>query len=88
MNDNNTQTTRYVYMVNNTKKEIRKVPLTFTSPIDKFGFLEGLSAVVNAIKVGWDNFTKYDWGSSDSIDLVKDSECNLNEYQERGYVVK
>ncbi len=88
MNNSNNQTSRYIYMVNNTKKDIHTIPLHFTSQSDNIGFLDGLSTAVTAVKASWKVFTTSYWNSSDSIDLIKDTDCNLSEYMDKGYVMK
>jgi hypothetical protein len=75
-------------MVNNTKKEIRKVTIIFTSENNNIGLVDCLIAIVNSVKEAWNNFTKYNWETSDSIDMMKDADCNLSDYEVKGYALK
>ncbi len=84
------QVTRHVFMINSTKREIRRVPFIYTAPSnnpDQIGFFEGMAASVNAIRVGWDNLTGYGWNATDRMEFVKDTDCDLTEYQGRGFTV-
>lgn len=86
----NTKVTRYAYMVNNTKKEIRKVPFTYTpqGTGDNVGFVDGMFALVNAVKVGWATLTKDDWDAFDDINFLREDKINIEELLNRGYAME
>ncbi len=76
---------RHIYVVNNTKKDIRNITVNITEL--NTGLTGMFFGVVNVVKDGWNIFTKYGWETSDSVDMIKDVDCNLTEYQEKGYVL-
>ncbi len=86
----NTQVTVYAYMVNHTKKEIRKVPFTYTPQADgrSVGFVDGMFAFMSALKVGVTTLTKGGWDAFDNITFLKEGEINIEELLQDGYVAE
>lgn len=82
MTDDN-QMAQYAYMVNNTRKEILKIPLDLTQKVD--GFVSYITEYFATFKICWKLFRDAGWNGFDDIDIIKDE---LNEYQNKGYVLK
>lgn len=83
-----TQETRCVYVVNNTRKEVRLLSIPTQPQAANMGVVTSLFSVIGIVKTAWNIFTGNDWNPSDDIVFLKDVDYNLTEYQEKGYVLE
>ena len=85
----NSQLTRPFFIVNNTRKEVRAVPFTYTPKgnDDNVGFVDGMVAVLNAVKVGCRHLIYDEWSVFDDIKILNDQKVNVEEYQRKGYSI-
>lgn len=83
-----TQETRCVYVVNNTRKEVRSVSIPTQTQSANMGVITSLFSVIGIVKTAWNIFTRNGWNPSDDIVFLKDVDYNLTEYQEKGYVLE
>ena len=68
-----------IYMINHTKKEIRKVLYEGTPP-------DTVRGIVDVVKLGVRNFGHYGWTSTDNVDAFRTQDVRITPYiEERGY---